>query len=392
MSSRDDETPPIEGSQVRKFVFLILFLALFLLVAMLFYPFMTVILWSGLIYVILSGVYDRAARRRDGSERGSFAKTVLAGAFALCAVVLFVVPALLLAWAVLRQLGELAGSILDTLNKNPGLFDLSPSSAVGGFVYSISGGQIDLSGIRLVDEVKRFVASRSGSIIGFSGALIRDAASLVISLAFMVFTLYFFFADGKALMRTFVGAIPIERAYTTIFIRKFKEAGKQLLLGNFLVGLFQGTMMLIIGLAFGVKGYLVYAALTVIASFIPMVGTSLVWIPLSAGFALRGDIGKAVLFFALSGVCVGLLDNFIRPVILHERLKIHPLLIFFSILGGLTVFGFNGLVLGPLVLILFFSALELYEGIDGADVNRPHRRRREDMEEDRQRARDEDGA
>jgi predicted PurR-regulated permease PerM len=383
MSSRDDETPPIEGSQIRKFVFLILFLALFLLVAMLFYPFMTVILWSGLIYVILSGVYDRAARRRDWSERGPFAKTILAGAFALCAVVLFVVPALLLAWAVLRQVGELAGSVLDTLNKNPNLLDLSPSSAVGGFIYSISGGQIDLSGIRLVDEVKRFVASRSGSIIGFSGALIRDAASLVVNLAFMVFTLYFFFADGKALMRTFVGAIPIERAYTTIFIRKFKEAGKQLLLGNFLVGLFQGTMMLIIGLAFGVKGYLVYAALTVIASFIPMVGTSLVWLPLTAGFALRGEIGKAVLFFVLSGTCVALLDNFLRPVILHERLKIHPLLIFFSIVGGLSVFGFNGLVLGPLVLILFFSALELYEGIDGTALDRPHRRRKEDMEEDR---------
>jgi predicted PurR-regulated permease PerM len=382
MSDSDPGAQGLDGSQVRKFVFLLLFLGLFLVVARLFYPFMTVILWSGLIYAILSGVYDRAAHRRDGSERGAFARTVLPGAFALCAVILFVLPALLLAWAVLKQVGELARGILDALNKNPRLLDLSPASAAGGFIYSITGGEVDLSGVRLLDEVRRFLASRSSGIIGFSGTLIRDAASIVVNLAFMVFTLYFFFADGKYLMRTFIGAIPIERAYTTIFIRKFKEAGKQLLLGNFLVGLFQGTMMLIIGLAFGVKGYLVFAALTVIASFIPMVGTSLVWIPLTAGFALRGEIGKAALFFVMSGVCVALLDNFLRPIILHERLKIHPLLIFFSILGGISLFGFNGLVLGPLLLILFFSALELYEGIDGADVNRPHRRRREDMEED----------
>jgi len=382
----DQGTPPLEGSQVRKYLFLLLFLTLFVLVARLLYPFLTVILWSGLIYAMLSGVYDRAASRRNGSERGGFARTILAGAFALCAVILFVVPTLLLAWAVVRQVSELAGSVMDTLNRNPEILDLSPKSALGGFIYSFSGGQVDLSGVHLVDEVKRFVAGRSSGIIGFSGALIKDAASILVNLAFMVFTLYFFFADGKYLMRTFIGAIPIERAYTTIFIRKFKEAGKQLLLGNFLVGLFQGTMMLIIGLAFGVKGYLVFAALTVIASFIPMVGTSLVWIPISLGMALNGEIGRAALFFVLSAVCVAMLDNFIRPVLLHERLKIHPLLIFFAILGGVSIFGFNGIVLGPLVLILFFSALELYEGFDDADGKRTHRRRKEDIEADGEKA------
>ncbi len=383
MNPFDQEPPPLEGSQFRKYIFLLLFLALFVLVARLFYPFLTVVLWSGLIYAILSGAYDKATHRRDGKERGSFAKTALAGAFALGAVILFVVPILFLAWAVARQVGDLARSIIDTLNNNPELFDLSKESAIGGFVYSITGGEVDLGGIRIVDEIKRFIISQSSSFIGMSGTILLNAASILIGLAFMVFTLYFFFADGKALMKTFIGAIPIERAYTTIFIRKFKDAGKELLLGNFLVGLFQGTMMLIIGLAFGVKGYLVIAALTVVASFIPMVGTSLVWVPISIGFFLEGDIGKALLFFALSAVCVAMLDNFIRPVLLHQRLKIHPLLIFFSILGGLTIFGFNGLVLGPLILILFFAALELYEGIDDMNGKKRPRRRKGDAEEDR---------
>jgi predicted PurR-regulated permease PerM len=376
MNPFDQETPPLQGSKIRKYVFLLLFLALFVMVARLFYPFLTVVLWSGLIYAILSGVYERAAHRRDGSERSVFLRTLLSGAFALGAVILFVLPVLFLAWAVLRQVGDLAKSILETLNENPRLLDLSRESAIGGFVYSITGGQVDLSGVHLVDEIKRFVISRSNNLIGLSGTVLMNAASILIGLAFMVFTLYFFFIDGKTLMRTFVNAIPIERAYTTIFIRKFKDAGRQLLLGNFLVGLFQGTMMLIIGLAFGVKGYLVIAALTVVASFIPMVGTSLVWVPISVGFALDGDVGKAALFFVLSAVCVALLDNFIRPILLHERLKIHPLLIFFTILGGLTIFGFNGLVLGPLILILFFAALELYEDIDDKDEQKPARRKK----------------
>jgi predicted PurR-regulated permease PerM len=386
MNPFDQETPPLEGSKVRKYVFLLFFLALFVLVARLFYPFLTVVLWSGLIYAMLSGVYEKAAHRRDGSERGTFARTALAGSFALGAVILFVVPVLFLAWAVLRQVGDLAKSIIETLNENPGLLDLSRESVIGGFVYSITGGQVDLSGIHLVDELKHFIVSRSSNLIGLSGTIFMNAASILIGLAFMVFTLYFFFIDGKSLMRTFVNAIPIERAYTTIFVRKFKDAGKELLLGNFLVGLFQGMMMLIIGLAFGIKGYLVISALTVVASFIPMVGTSLVWIPISVGFALEGDIGKAALFFVLSAVCVALLDNFLRPVLLHQRLKIHPLLIFFTILGGITIFGFNGLVLGPLILILFFAALELYEGIDDKDEQKPMRRRKRSDEGDPKKA------
>lgn len=378
MNPFDLETPPLEGSRVRKYVFLLLFLALFVLVARLFYPFLTVVLWSGLIYAMLSGIYDKATHRRDGNERGSFAKTVLAGVFALGAVILFVVPVLFLAWAVLRQVGDLARSIIETLNDNPGIFDLSKESAIGGFIYSVTGGEVDLGGVRIVDEIKRFIVSQSRSFIGLSGTILMNVASILIGLAFMVFTLYFFFADGKALIRTFIGAVPIERAYTTIFIRKFKEAGKGLLLGNFLVGLFQGTMMLIIGLAFGVKGYLVIACLTVIASFIPMVGTSLVWVPISIGFFLDGNLGKALLFFVSSAVLVAMLDNFIRPVLLHQRLKIHPLLIFFSILGGLKIFGFNGLVLGPLILILFFAAIEMYEVIDDESWEKRPRRRKND--------------
>jgi predicted PurR-regulated permease PerM len=120
-------------------------------------------------------------------------------------------------------------------------------------------------------------------------------------------------------------------------------------------------VMIVLCLIFKVKGMLVIAALTAIASFVPMVGTALVWLPVSAGKIFSGDLVGGILFFACSAVLIWTLDNFVRPIFLHDRLKIHPLLIFFSILGGLQVFKFNGLVLGPIILILFFTSIELYE-------------------------------
>jgi predicted PurR-regulated permease PerM len=354
----------LEGSQVRKVAFLFLFLILFILVGRLFYPFMTILLWSGLIYLFLSPLYEKARLRRDGRERGKFATSVLAGIFAFGGILLIAVPAVILGGMMIRQLSDMAGSAMRAIERDPSILDLSPQSAIGGLIYRLSGGSVDLSAFSIKDELKRYLSERTGQIIGLSGALLKNAAEIVLTLAFMIFTLFFFLIDGRHLIGILVRAIPIEKHYTTMFLRKLRETGKQLLKGYFVVALIQSLIMLGLCAVFKVKGALVIAFLTAIASFIPMVGTSLVWLPVSAAKIAAGDTAGGILFFVLSASLIWSLDNFIRPILLREGLKIHPLLIFFAILGGLEIFGFNGLVLGPLILILFFAALELYERAD----------------------------
>jgi Predicted permease len=146
-------------------------------------------------------------------------------------------------------------------------------------------------------------------------------------------------------------------------MRKLRETGRQLVKGYFLVALFQGLMMFILSLIFGFRNNLVLAVLTAIASFVPMVGTSLVWFPMGIFIAASGNIGLALVFLITAGILVSTLDNFIRPVVLGGQLKVHPLFLFFSIAGGLVVFGFNGIILGPLVLMLFIAAGDLYRSI-----------------------------
>ena len=351
----------MEGPQVRKLGFLALFACLFVLVGRLFYPFLSILLWSGLIYIILRKPYARASTRRDGSERREPAKTLIAGGFALGSIILVIAMIALLGAALVKQLGELAGAAMRTLEKSSGLLDLSRNGALGGLIYSLSDGQIDLSKVDLVAEAKRLLVEQRVGIIHLSGTILKDGAGALVGLAFMVFTLYFFFVDGAHLMRTFISAIPIERDYTSTFLRNLRASGKQLLVGYFLVALFQSTMLFLICLAMGIKGPLVLGALALIAAFVPMIGTGLVWIPAAAGIALGGHPGKAILFFLLSAALVGALDDFLRPLLLRERPKIDPLLLFLSILGGLQLFGFNGIVIGPLILMLFFSSIELYE-------------------------------
>ena len=351
----------MEGKNVRRALFLVFFLALFLLVARLLYPFLTNLLWSGLIYALFAPLYNRFEKRKDGRLRGVFARNAFASFLSLFGVLVFVVPLAFLGMSMARQLGDLTASALRLLENHPEFLDLSPQGTVGGFIYRLTEGSVDLSSIDLRGELYGLFAGSSNRIIGFSGAVLRNAASFLLTLAFMVFPLYFFFVDGGHLIRILVNAIPIERSYTRLFLRKFRDTSRQLVVGFFLVALYQAVVAFILFTLFGVRGALVLAALTGVASFIPMVGAGLVWAPVAAIRMVEGNMAGGIALFVLSALLISTLDNFIRPLLLGERLQLHPLLIFFSILGGLSLFGFNGLVLGPLILILFFTGVRLFD-------------------------------
>ena len=362
----------------KKYIFLIFFIALFILVARLFYPFMTVILWSGLLYAFISPLYERCIKKlhrgREAKVKRPFSEKILAGVFAVLGVLVIIVPLSFLSLELVKQIVDLSSDLLSFIDTNPELFSLGPNSPVGGLIYRLSDGAIDLGHLNVVHEIKTALLASSGRLIGFSGTLIKNVASLAMTLAFMVFTLYFLLVDGKHLAGLVVSAIPIERTYTTMFMEKFSESGRQLTLGYFLVSFYQAVVMFILCLIFQLDGALVLAVLTAIASFIPMVGTSLVWIPTSLILGFSGEVGRAVAFFVLAAFFVAFSDNFIRPMVLGEKLKIHPLLIFFAIVGGLQIFGINGLLLGPLVVVIFFAAAGLYEQIDDIQSAEPDKK------------------
>jgi predicted PurR-regulated permease PerM len=372
----------MEGPQVKKLGLLAVFLGLFILVTMIFYPFLTVIIWSALFYAFLYPLYRRLVRRRDGIERKGFARAATAAILALGGVLLIAVPAVLLGLSMARQLGSMIHNALLAIEQNPSIIGISPDGPIAAFLFTVSDGSIDISKLKIPDEIRAMLTLRTDRIVVLSGQFLKVSTSILLSLVFMVFTLFFLLLDGRQLIKVLISSIPIEKTYTAIFLRKFRDMGRHLVTGYFAIAAIQALVMFILCAIFKVRSVLVIAALTAMASFIPMVGTALVWLPVSASKILAGDITGGILFFVCSAILIWTLDNFIRPVLLHDRLKIHPLLIFFSILGGLQVFKFNGLVLGPLILILFFTALELY---DQAYESPPEKqkRRKDDMEGNR---------
>ena len=97
-----------------------------------------------------------------------------------------------------------------------------------------------------------------------------------------------------------------------------------------------------------------------ILSFIPMLGPPIIWAPASIFLIIQGSYIKAIILIAIGVFAIGLVDNLLRPIIVSGKTKIHPLLLFFSILGGLKVLGFIGIVAGPIILSLSLAALDIY--------------------------------
>jgi predicted PurR-regulated permease PerM len=345
---------------VQNYVFGAILILLFIAVCRLFAPFFTVFLWSILFYILLSPLHQRVIKNIDFSNfKGKILKNIWAGVFAVGTLVIVLIPLFFLGFQFFKQIIELINFARDMLNAKPEILrniirDLS------GLIEDISAGQIVISADDIQRRITELLSSSLQGVIQLSGNIVRDIGSFVLGLLLMVFCLFFYYADGPYLSGLVLHAVPIRKEYHTALIGKFMDITRNLFLGYIMVSLIQAFIAYIIFVIFSVKGALVFAGLTFICVFIPMLGGGIVWLPLGIARILNGNLAGGIAFLVVSGIFISSIDNFLRPFFLRNRIHLHPLFIFFAILGGISVSGFNGLVLGPIAVILFLTVLDLF--------------------------------
>lgn len=213
----------------------------------------------------------------------------------------------------------------------------------------------------LQEKLAQFITSLFQGGFGFFKNFIKFLFSFGFQLAFTLITLYYLLIDGEKLVREVFNLIPGEEEEKEKILHRVSLILKGVLYGNILTALIQGFLAIFIYLILGIPQYLLWAFLTVIASFIPVFGTGLIWGPLIIYLLIIGSYTKAFLLFLFSVLIIAQVDNLLKPVLIGEKTRIHNLLIFFSVLGGLAKFGPLGLFLGPVILGLFLSLIEIYK-------------------------------
>jgi predicted PurR-regulated permease PerM len=193
----------------------------------------------------------------------------------------------------------------------------------------------------------------------------------VITISLMFFTLFYFFRDGEALVVRIKYLVPIRADYEELIARRFLLISRATVMVTVIIGVTQGTIGALALLIFGVKLWLLWGFIMIILSLIPLMGAWMVLIPAGIIQLILGYTGQGIGIILTSLLFVSTVDNFIRPRLVGKGAKLHDLVIFFSSLGGIAVFGPLGFIVGPVVAALFVAVLDIYGLEFERHLNRP---------------------
>lgn len=228
------------------------------------------------------------------------------------------------------------------------------------------------SSTRLFSWLQRFQTDWSSVIQDFArkaasfGTMIINKTStsfigLFVNLFITLFTMFYFFIDGEFLVNRIRFLSPLKSKYEEIIISRFLLISRATIKGTFVVGFIQGSAGAITLLIFGVKSWLLWGLLTIVLAIIPMLGAWIILLPAGIIKILTGDLWQGIGILLTTIIVVSNIDNIIRPRLIGQSARMHDLLVFFSTLGGLAVFGVSGFIIGPVIASFFITVIDIYE-------------------------------
>jgi predicted PurR-regulated permease PerM len=192
------------------------------------------------------------------------------------------------------------------------------------------------------------------------GAVLKNTVVLAVNLIIMLIALFFLFRDGESYYQRVAGVLPFTRAQRETIAQKLLDTFTGVINGVFLIAILQGFMTAVGFAVFGVSFPVFWGFLAAILALLPVGGAALVWLPGAAYLFLTGSKLAGVLLAVWGAVLVSLPDNFLKPLLIGRKAKIPVFLLFLGILGGLQVYGFLGILFGPLVVTLLTALVKIY--------------------------------
>jgi len=175
-----------------------------------------------------------------------------------------------------------------------------------------------------------------------------------------VIALYYFLADGPALLSASEGLIPVHVEYQRQLFKQFNQVIRAVVLSTLLAAVAQGLATAVALWAIGVPHFFLVFMLATIASMIPLAGSWIVWGPFAVWLAFTGQWWQAGMLTLFGSVVIGTMDNVIRTYVLNSDAKLHPLLAFVSVLGGLQAMGLWGVFVGPVVASCLHALVQIF--------------------------------
>ncbi|OGG58666.1 hypothetical protein A3C86_02895 [Candidatus Kaiserbacteria bacterium RIFCSPHIGHO2_02_FULL_49_16] len=215
-------------------------------------------------------------------------------------------------------------------------------------------------------DVNQYLEQGLSWLLQHLGPIFANVAKAIAGVFIFLIALYYLFQDGKKFKTAIVALSPLSDVHDETIFSKLELAINSVIRGNLAIAIIQGMLTAVGFTFFGVPNAILWGSVAAIAALIPGIGTALVILPAILFLYMTGETMPAAGLLLWGVAAVGLVDNFLGPKLVERGMRLHPFLILLSILGGLSVFGPVGFLLGPIILSLLFALLEIYSLINKA--------------------------
>ncbi len=212
----------------------------------------------------------------------------------------------------------------------------------------------------LANSINSFISNLLAKSLSSFTSFILNLPILIFQLIIVVFVFFFSLRDGKKAAGYIKSLSHLGKETQEKFFRQFKDITNSVLIGQIVIGILQGIVAGIGYFIFGVQNALILTLLTMLVGIIPLIGPTLVWIPVTIYLFIAGRTGAGIGLLLYGLVIISWIDVIVRPVIVSRKTELNSVIVIIGMVGGLFVFGVSGLIIGPLVLAYVLLVLELY--------------------------------
>ncbi|MBI4444629.1 MAG: AI-2E family transporter [Acidobacteria bacterium] len=286
-------------------------------------------------------------------------------ALVMCAIVtiLIIVPLVLLSLALFREFNAAYLSFRQAVEQGEFGRNLpGQESAVLNEFWRHLGRYLGIQRVDLASTVSSVVDRIAQYLLEHYSMILGGIGSFFLNFFVMIFTMFFFFRDGDRFVLEIKKLVPLAPEYEDMVLAKLRDVTYATFFGIFATGICQGVLAGLTFFFLGINNPILWGTATAFFSLVPIFGTAIIWVPMAIYLILGGAVWKGIILVLLGSFIIGLADNVVRPLIIEGRTKgMHLLLVFFALAGGLVLFGLSGLVLGPLIVSLLITFLEIYK-------------------------------
>ena len=319
-------------------------------------PFIGVLQWATVFVIVFYPVHKRIAHRIRRRGLSALISSSLV-------IVVVVTPLTFVALALANELGIAARMVPTYVSQL-----LNPATPVVGRIlirlHERFGLDPQTSEAFLIEQLK----SAGFLLVGQSFGLMGNIVGGIAKSFFVIFTMYYLFRDGDQIVSALPGVLPLSHKQCERLIERTTEVVSASVYGVVTIAVLQGMLGGIAFWALGVPSPILWAVVLTFVCMIPIAGSFFVWLPASIYFLLTGHLTKAVLLALWGALVISTIDNFLRPRLIKNQTKLHELFIFFSVLGGISLFGLLGIVIGPVVLAITLGLLSTFKEVASEEV------------------------